>query len=200
MNKGGPDMLEGIIISKTTRKILTLFVANPDSRFYIRQLERILNEPVSAVRRQLQRLYAAGILLAAQEANLKYYQINKNCPIFEEIKDMILKTQGIGDRLRELINNVPDIKAAFIYGSVAKHQESASSDIDLMVIGDIDTLKLHSAIRKIENKLKRAINYSLMRPDDLKNKKSDFIKRVLKEKKIFLIGDKYGLQRFNQRR
>jgi len=190
-------MLESLIRSKTARKVLTIFITNPDEKFYIRQLERLIKEPVSAVSRELQKLENSGLLSSKDGAHVKYYWVNKDYPIFDEIKKIILKTQGLGDKLRELINNVPGIKLAFIYGSVAKGEEKAASDIDLMIIGDIDSVRLHSKIGEIEDIIKRAINYNLMNEKDFKNRKTEFIKRVLKEKKIFLIGGEGELRKLS---
>lgn len=190
-------MLESLIRSKTARKVLTLFITHPDDKFYIRQVERLIKEPVSAVRRELQKLENSGFLLSKEEVNVKYYWANKNYPIFDEIKKIIFKTQGLGDNLRELFKKVPGIKLAFIYGSVAAGKEKATSDIDLMIIGDIDTVKLHSRIIEIENKIDRTINYNLINGKDFKNKKTEFIKRVLKEKKIFLIGQEDDLRKLS---
>jgi len=190
-------MLSSLIRSKTARKILTIFITHPEDEFYIRQLERLSKEPVSAVSRELQRLERSGFLMSKQEANLKYYRVNKKYPIFEEIKKIILKTQGMGDTIRELIEGSPGIKLAFIYGSVAKGEERATSDIDLMIIGDMDSVKLHSKINEIEDVINRVINYSLINEKDFKKKKTGFIKRILKEKKIFLIGGEDELRRIS---
>lgn len=181
-------MLETLIKSKTRRKLLTVFIFNPDSKFYIRELERLIKEPVSAVRRELQTLENSGFLLSQQEARVKYYVVNKDYPILEEIKKIILKTQGIADHLRKLMKRTPGIRVAFIYGSVAEGDSNAASDIDLMVIGDIDIVKLHAEINEVEEKIRRTINYNLISEKDFKNKKTAFIKRVLNGKKIFIIG------------
>src|SRR3972149_5645390 len=123
-------MLESLIPSKTARKVLTLFVTNPNEKFYTRQLERLTKEPVSAVRRELQKLERAGFLLSSGGVHVKYYWINKSYPLFEEVRNIILKTQGLGSHLKELIKKTRGIKAAFIYGSVAKGEEQTTSDID----------------------------------------------------------------------
>ena len=186
-------MLKGLIRTRTARKVLTVFFVNPNDKFYIRQLERLTKEPVNAVRRELIKLEEAGILLSKDEARVKNYWVNRDSPIFEEIRSIILKTQGLGDSLRQLVKNIPEIKAAFIYGSVAKGEDKATSDVDLMVVGDIDSVRLHSKINAVENKIKRTINYSLMSPAELKSRKSEFIKRVLRDKKIFLVGSESDL-------
>ena len=190
-------MLESLIRSKTTRKVLGLLFSNPDDRFYMRQLERLTSEPISAVRRELKKLEASGLLVSKEEAKVKYFWVNKENSIYEELKRIILKTLAIGDSLKNFVKKIPGVKIAFIYGSVAKGEEGSTSDIDLMLIGDIDSVEIHSKINKIEDKIKRKINYTLMREKEFKYKKTDFIKRLLKEKKIFLIGSEDELQKIS---
>ena len=88
-------MLESLIRSKTARKVLTLFITHPDDKFYTRQLERLIKEPVSAVRRELKKLENSGFFLSKEEANVKYYWVNKEYPIFEEIKKIIFNKKKI---------------------------------------------------------------------------------------------------------
>lgn len=173
-----------------------MLLTNPDERFYTRQLERLTGLPVNAVGRELTKLEKAGFLFSKEEGRVKYFWVNKENPIYEDLKNIILKTQALGDHLRNLVAKVSDIKVAFIYGSVAKGEEKATSDIDLMVIGNIDSTKLHSEIKKIEGEIKRTVNYSLMREKEFKSRKTDFIKRILREKKIFLVGNADELRKF----
>ena len=186
-------MLESIITSKAAREILGLLFSNPKDKYYIRQLERLTGLQVNAVRRELKKLESSGFLISKEEGKVKYFWLNTKNPIYEEMKSIMFKTQIIGDHLKDLFQKTPDIVTAFIYGSVATSEESALSDIDLMVIGSIDEEKLHSKISKIEDKISRIINYTLISEDEYTAKKTDFIKRVLKGKKIFLIGSENDL-------
>ena len=188
-------MLEGIITSKATRELLGILYSNPDTRFYIRQLERLTGLPVNAVRRELSKLEKFGFLNSEEEGRVKYFKVNKKNPVYEDLRNIVLKTQVIGDSLRKLLVKISEIKVAFIYGSVAKSEETAISDIDLMIIGKIDSVILHKEINKIEDKIKRTINYTLINEKEFKNRKTDFIKRIAKEEKIFLIGDEDELER-----
>lgn len=182
-------MLESIITSRATRRILGLLFSNPKDRFYIRQLERLTGLQVNAVRRELQKLESSGFLFSKEEGNVKYFWVNTKNPIYEEIKSIMYKTQIMGDHLKGLFRKIPAIKVAFIYGSVAKGEENALSDIDVLVIGTIGAKELHSKISKIEDETNRTINYTLMSEAEYKTKKTDFLKRVLMGKKIFLIGE-----------
>lgn len=188
-------MLEGIITSKATRKILGILFSNPKEKFYIRQLERLTGLQVNAVRRELKKLASSGFLFSKDEGHVKYFWVNTENPIYEEIKSIMFKTQIIGDYLRDLFRKISRITAAFIYGSVAKGEENALSDIDVMIIGSGDGVKLHAAISRIEGKINRTINYTFISEEEYKTKKTDFLKRVLKEKKIFLVGDNDVLRR-----
>jgi predicted nucleotidyltransferase len=184
-------MLEGLISSKTKRKVLNLLFSNPDTRFYTRQLEKGLKEPVGAIRRELIKLERYGILSSEREANIKYYRVNKNCPIYPEIKRIILKTTAIGEHLKRLIENVPEVKYAFIYGSFASDEEAKDSDIDLMVIGDIDSVDLHTRVSEIEQEIGRNISYTLMSLEEFHRKERErdgLLGRIVKGKKIMLKG------------
>jgi predicted nucleotidyltransferase len=194
MNKEA-GMIEYLVTSKTMRKLLSLFLTHPGEKFYARQLERLLDEPVSAVRRELNKLEKPGFLLSKHEIPVKYYWVNTRHPVYEEMKGLVLKTQAMGDYLRTLIKDTKGIVAAFIYGSVAKGEENSRSDIDLMVIGSIDPGFLHKKIVKIEHAIKRVIQYSLMRETEFRQRDDRFINRVVGDKKIFLIGSGSELKR-----
>jgi len=191
-------MLKGLIRSKVTRKVLAVLFTNPSQRFYMRQLERIIGEPINAVRRELRILENSQLLLSKEEGNVKYYWVNKRNPIFEDLKRIILKTQALGSNLRDLFKNVSEINVVFIYGSVAKNEENIASDLDVIIIGNIDGVKLHSEISQIEDKIKRTINYNHISLKEFRMKKTAFLKRVIKEKKIFLVGNKDDLQKLSR--
>lgn len=187
-------MIESIITSKATREILGLLFSHPNEKFYMRQVERLTGLQINAVRRELKKLESAGFVLSETTGNQMYFWLNRQNPIYGELKNIMFKTQIIGVNLRDLVKKITDITVAFIYGSVAKGEENSSSDIDLMVVGSIDSLKLHAEINKIEDKINRTVNYNLVREDELKTKTTDFFKRVLHEKKIFLIGNENVLR------
>ncbi|ATZ60992.2 MAG: hypothetical protein DDT41_00907 [candidate division WS2 bacterium] len=185
-------MLEAIMGSKTRVKILTLFLLNPDRKFYVRELMRKTGENINSVRRELQRLEDIGILTSSVEGNMKYYVVDRKMPIYEELRGMFLKVEGIGGVLKEELSKLGEIKAAFIYGSFAKGEESLKSDVDLMVVGKIDEKDLIKVIRGLEERFCREINYIVLTPWQFEKRRKEeepFVKNVLKEKKIALIGD-----------
>jgi len=193
-------MLKALITSKVKRKLLALFFANPEDEFYIRQLSRKLDEETNAIRRELLMLENAGILISRAEGNLKLYKVNRNSPVFNELKGIILKTEGLGTILRQELKD-KGILFAFIYGSYAEGRERKGSDIDLMVIGDVPVDKFNRIISELERKIGRDINY-LIYPEKefIKKLSSGFIRDVVNGKKIMIIGEEDEFKRFIKRR
>lgn len=184
-------MLEYFITSKTKRKMLKLFVLHPEKSFYVRQIEKLIQEPLTAVRRELQYLEKAGFLNSWREGNLKYFQVNKSFPFYAELKKVVYSTIGLGDYLQGKLHDFDSIDLAFIYGSVARDEESKQSDVDLLVVGSVDQGNFHKTISGFEQELGREINYLLMTKQEFagRNQRNDpFLKRILKEKKILLKG------------
>ena len=188
--------LFSITKSKLREELLALYFTNPDKKYYLRQLERILKFSVGNIRRELIKLESAGLFLSESKGNLIYYYLNKSYPLFEELKSIIFKTSGAPKMLQNILEKFKGISQAFIYGSFAKKEEKEGSDIDLLIIGEVDEDKLIEEIGKLERKLQREINYAIYEKEDFKKKKEEgnsFILDISKEKIIFLIGDENGL-------
>lgn len=191
------QVLEKIFGSRIRAKVLAWFFMHPDESFFVRQLANILNEDSTNLSRELSRLEKVGILSSIKQANLKYFQANKNCPFLHELKGLVLKTVGVIGELKSSLEKLPHIKSAFVYGSYAKGKEKAGSDVDLMVIGDIDLDRLDSLINNIEKRLGRSINYVPYDYKEFLRKRREgdgFIADVLKDRKIMLIGDERELK------
>jgi uncharacterized protein len=191
-------VLSTFITSKNRQKLLALFLTHPDERFYLKQLRRDLSIASSRLLQdELAKLEAVGFLTSMREANTRFYQVNKAFPLYPELKGMIFKTIGLADFLRESLGELGEIRVAFIYGSVAKNREEARSDIDLMVIGDVDMDKLHAVVHGAEDTLGREINTSVFEFADWKKQvaaKKAFVRDVAEGPKIFLIGGEDDLR------
>ena len=191
-------MLKKLFGSRIRINILKLFIFNPKKEYYVREIERLIDEAFDPVRRELIRLESIGLLKSRISGRQKYYSIDSTHTLFPEVKSMILKTVGIGDTLKSAMEHRNDIQAAFIYGSYAKNTEDLESDIDLFVIGNILSRDLQEIISGIESQTKREINPTVYSAQELKEKhksKNHFISNVLKEQKIFLKGDEDGLRK-----
>lgn len=179
--------------SKTRKAIFKLYFTNPETEHYLRELERALKIPVSMIRKELVRLEEEGVFASHKKGNLAYYHINKSYPLFAELKSIVFKTIGVQGLLKELIEKIKGIKVAFIYGSFAKNNENAASDIDVFIVGNPDEDEIIREINNVEKSLKREINYTLYTIAEFKKKKrqkDSFILGLLENTKIFLIGDK----------
>ncbi|NOR47001.1 MAG: hypothetical protein GQ533_03000 [Methanosarcinaceae archaeon] len=185
-------MLEQIVTSKTRVKLLTLFLLNPDTEMYVREISRRIEENINAVRRELANLEDIGLLGSYFKGNLKYFVVNKQMPIYEELKSIILKTEGVSKVLHDDLQKLGSIDKAYIYGSFASGKADGTSDIDVMIVGDVDEDSLIIDIKQLEDFLMREVNYTLYTPEEytkrLQNKDS-FLTNVLREPNIPLIGD-----------
>ena len=151
-------MLKKLFGSRIRINILKLFIFNPKKEYYVREIERLIDEAFDPVRRELIRLESTGLLKSRISGRQKYYSIDSDHTLFPEVKSMILKTVGIGDTLKSAMEDRNDIQAAFIYGSYAKNTEDLESDIDLFVIGNILSRDLQEIVSGIESQTKREIN------------------------------------------
>ncbi len=184
--------IANIFKSKTRRAVFQLYFTNPESEYYLRELERLLGLPVSMIRKELVHLEEVGVFVSKKKGNLTYFSLNKSYPLFDELKSIVFKTIGIKGLLKKALDKIKGIKAAFIYGSFAKNEERAASDIDLLIIGEPDDDKLLREIDKLEKALRREINYTLYTYNEFKKKKKEkdsFILDLLENRKIFLVGD-----------
>ncbi len=182
--------------SRLREELLNLYFANPNKKFYLRELERILGFSVGNIRRELIKLKKIGLFRTENKGNLTYYYLNKSFSLFQEFKSIISKISGAPRMLKESLKNIKGIEYAFIYGSFAKGEEKETSDIDLFIIGKVDEGRLIDEANKLEKKLQREINFTLYEKSDFEQKKkggNPFILEVIKQRKIFLIGDKSKL-------
>ena len=185
-------MLKDLIGSKTRQTILKAFVESSDAEYYTRQLAKLYKISVGTLHRELKRLSASGILKERKVGNIKLFSLNKQNPLYEEIKNIIYKTQGVISFIRDAISGIKGIKVAFIYGSFAKGDERQDSDVDMFLVGDsIDEDKLIQAINDVEKKLFKEINYTRYTESEYrkeKKKKNSFILEVIRGKKTFIKG------------
>jgi len=189
-----------IFKSKTRIALFRLYFTNPDQAYYLRELEKILDLPVSMIRKELVRLEAAGIFQSVKKGNLTYFSLHKSYPLYAELKSIVAKTIGINGLLKTTLQKIPKIDLAFIYGSYAKQEANAASDIDVFIIGNVDEDILIRKIKIIEKMVNREINYSIYSSRDMKKKikeRDGFIRDVINSPKIFLIGDANALRKYS---
>jgi len=191
-------MLQKLFSSRVRVEILSVFLINPERELYVREVERLTGEDYKNVSMELRNLKEIGLLSSRNEGNLKYFSLNKEFVIYEELKSIFMKTKGAVGILREAVSTKRHIDYAFIYGSFATGEERAESDIDVMIIGGIPLEEVLALIRGPEEKLSREINVSLHGLQEIRKRVKDrdpFIMEVLEGSIIMLVGDEDELRR-----
>lgn len=190
-------MLERLFGSRLRARVLGWFLSHPDERSFVRQLESLLGEDSTNLSRELARLHALGILICQSEGRHKYYQADRRCPVFPELQQLVLKTSGVADVLRAALTPLnARIRTAFVFGSLAKGEPRAESDIDLMVIGDVTLRELVSALAEAQRRLGREVNPTVYSPREFAEKAAKaqpFVRSVIQGPKLFVIGDEREL-------
>ena len=181
-------------IKNSKGEILNLLFKNPDKALYLRQIARELGKEdrPSYIQGALDFLLTEGVLTDERVGNLRFFKLNKNYPLYEELKKIISKTIGAEGQIKEIINSLEGIEEAFIFGSVAKGKENIHSDIDLMLIGSVDQDRLTEAVNKVEKELGREINYHIFIKEEVLKKikeKDSFFINIFLESKIILKGN-----------
>jgi len=191
-------MLETLLGSRLRAKVLGWLFSHPDERYFVRQLTALVKEDSTNVSRELARLEKTGILVKNTEGKQKYYQANRQSPIFNELHGLILKTVGVADIIKKALEpRIADIKLAFIFGSVARSTENRFSDIDLLVVGDITFGEVVDLISTAEGALNRELNpvvYTLAEFNKRLSENHYFISDILSGDKIFVVGDENELK------
>ncbi|MDP2653112.1 MAG: nucleotidyltransferase domain-containing protein [Candidatus Omnitrophota bacterium] len=181
--------------SKLRRKLLAYSFTHPDEGFYVRELASLIGEDAGNLSRELKRMEAEGLYQSIPKGPLRIYTLNKAYPLFKELKEIVFKTEGVEGSLRELVRDVPGVDLALLYGSYAKGTEKGSSDIDLIVVGKFPRNDFTRAIRALESKLNREINFTAYTPEEFAQegrKQGGFLSLVLKDKIILLKGHLNG--------
>ena len=185
------EIIRRLFSSKIRIKLLDIFLSLPNARFYIRELERKINEEAKNISRELQNLETLGLLISEKHGNRRFYSLNENFFLYPELKGIIFKTTGVLGLLKEAVAKLKGIEAAFIYGSYATGKEVESSDVDLMIIGKPDLTELNEVISGLEDKLNREINYMCFDREEYEERKKTkdaFISGVLSDEKMMLKG------------
>lgn len=190
-------MLELLFSSAARVKILALFLLNPDSSFYQRQISSLTGLPIYAIQREVGRLCTLGLLSSFPRGNQVHFQVNRDFFIFPELKGIFLKTIGLAAVVGAALQKAEGITLAFVYGSYAANRETAASDIDLLLVGDLSSRALHISLQEAEGLAHREINYVLFSPEEFRMKvraQDGFLQNVLASPRLFLIGDEDALR------
>jgi uncharacterized protein len=191
------DSTLAAIISPTRQAILTTLFLRPDNEWYLSELAASLGTGPSSLQREIDALVRVGILEKRVDGRRSYIKANQDSPIYPELHGLVEKTSGIIPMLREAIASTKGLKIGFIYGSVARGEEGAASDVDLMLIGNVSTMDISPKLRGIEKTLGRQINPTVFSHDEFAKsltQKNHFLRTVMRNKKIMLVGTEDELE------
>ena len=178
------------LFPKTRQRLLAILLGKPERSYYRNELLREVGAGRGAVVRELDNLTQAGIITESRLGNQVHFKANPRCPIFEELRGIVVKSFGIADVLKgALFEEFAAIDLAFVYGSIAKGDEDADSDIDVMIVSDELTYsQVMSSLEPCERQLRRVIKptiYTRQEFDERKGTKN-FLKRVMEQPKLWL--------------
>lgn len=188
-----PSSTADALFPKVRQRVLGVLFGSPDRSFYTNEVIGLAQSGAGAVQRELADLATAGLLTVRKQGNQKHFQANAASPVFAELRGLVLKTMGLADVLRAALAPLaPQIERAFVFGSIAKQQDTAQSDVDLLVVSDtLGYGDMFAALENARQTLGRTINPALYSAADFRARlqgDNAFINRVMQQPKIWLIG------------
>jgi DNA-binding transcriptional ArsR family regulator len=186
--------------SHVKAEILRLLFGAAIRELHVRELERQTHLAISTVRQELKRLIRVGVIVERRDGNRTYYRANTTHPLYPDIRNLVLKTSGLVEVVRQALQ-YPGIQVAFIFGSIASETEKAHSDVDLMVIGEVGLHETGRLLSNVTADVGREVNPHVFKVEEFVRRKKahdHFLTTVLKAPKLFVIGDEHELAGLGQ--
>ena len=198
---GTASVLSRTLFGRTRGAVLAVLYGHVGDSFHLRQLSRLTKITLGAVQRELRQLVDAGLVTRRTSGNQVLYSANEASPVFTEMKSLVTKTVGIHDVLLAALHPLKErISVAFIYGSTARLKENTRSDVDLMIVGKVHFPDVIEHLADAQKTLNREINPTVYSTREFGKKfRGNFLKTVLSENKLFLIGDESVVRELGQK-
>lgn len=184
--------LSDILVSKVRVKMLELFFEKPSEMFYVREITRLVKEEINAVRRELDRMLECGLLKSEQRSNRLYYFLNKRYLYFQELQRIVMKTTGLGKKIRKLRRKLGNVDYVAFTGAFINQEKLNKDELDILVVGDIVLPELEALIKGEEKTFGREINYAVLETEEFefrKARRDPFIMEVMYGARVMVIGD-----------
>lgn len=194
------NTLAELLSSRVKAEMFRLLFGATPRELHVREIERQSGLADATVRQELKRLSGLGVVEARLDGNRTYYHANTRHPLYPDIRNLVLKTDGLVEVLRAALDS-PDIRLAFVFGSVASGAETAESDIDLMVIGTVSLRRLSKLLSGLATRIGREINPHVFTVEEFAQRRQardHFLSTVLAAPKLFVIGNEDELTRLGQ--
>ncbi len=188
--------LTDFMVSRVRAKLIKAFLSDPKEMYYVRQLTRMVDEEINAVRRELSRLQACGMIKSEHRANRLYYYARPNYLFYPELLSLTAKTTGLGRMIIKNQAKLGKIKLAMLNGRFARNLPRQADEVDLLVVGKVIMPQLSILVRTFEAKAKREVNYTVMTEEEIsyrKARRDPFIISVLSGSRVMLVGDEQEL-------
>ncbi|MFW5702525.1 MAG: hypothetical protein ACOCXP_01005 [Candidatus Dojkabacteria bacterium] len=188
--------LDNLFVSRVRIKLLHYFLVHKDIPVHLRGAVREINEEINAVRRELNRLEEIKLLKSESRGNRKYFMLNPQGPLVDELTGMIFKTFGLGGDVLRNINKLGDVSYAILTEDYISGVQSTEHNVDLIMIGEIDLDALSQVVDEAERKEKREINYTVLGSEDFelrKKRRDSFVMDILLTPKLLLVGSERDL-------
>jgi predicted nucleotidyltransferase len=187
------------LFTRVQQRVLGILFGQPGRSFYANELVALAETGTGAVFRELKKLEGAGLVTVEQIGRQKHYRANPDSPVFEELRGLVLKTVGLVDVLRSALSPLAEqISLAFVYGSLARQTDTASSDIDLLVISSALThADLYGVLEAANEQLGRTVNPTVYSPEEFNQRLRDgnaFLSKVIVQPKLWVIGSDHALE------
>ena len=188
-----PTSIADALFTTTQQRLLALLFGQPARSFFATELIALTGSGSGAVQRELKRLVSSGLVNVRRIGRQKHYRANPESPVFEELRGLTIKTVAVVQPIRQALEPLADrVSLAFVYGSVARGHDTASSDIDLLLVSDRLALEdVYSALIPVESQLNRSIHLTLYTPKEYADRRaagSGFLANVLGGDRLVLIG------------
>jgi len=188
-------LLSNILSSRVRAEIFRLLFGLVDRELHVREIERLSGLTIGTVQQDLKKLVKMDLIQSRKDGNRLYYQANKNHPLYQDLRNLVLRTDGLIEIIREALPS-KKIRVAFVFGSLASNQMRARSDVDIMIIGSISLREVTSSLIGISEKIGREINPHVMSVEEFKKRKrtgNHFLSRVLDSTILYIIGNENEL-------
>jgi len=195
------NSIGNVLFTKTQQKVLGLLYGQPYKSFYLNEIVRLSDIGRGTIKRELERMTASGIVIQKRIGNQNHYQANDSCPVYQELLGIVRKTFGIADVIKTALTPIFErIIFAYIYGSIAKSEDSSKSDIDLLVISDKLTYsEVMERLIEVEGSLGRVVNPTIYDLNQIKqklNQENAFVARIIEQPKIWIKEDQDVFDQF----
>lgn len=183
--------MQDFMISRVRVKLLELFFLNPDELYYVREITRKVKEEINAVRRELDKMLQYGLLKSEERGNRLYYFINKKYVYYSELQQMVVKSTGLGKKMRKLKRKMGNVEFVMLSGRFVEGKPPLKDEVEVLVVGDIVVPELEAVMKQEEQRLEREINYSVLPSQEFefrKTRRDPFVMEILYATKVMVIG------------